>query len=270
LSSPKPPLSPRSTPSPPPSPPTALAPPQIRMLPVALPPRPGPAAAHTREPVSVSTTRYRHGMQYYPEAEPFFDPFDAVARAGSCSPHASTLPRICSCATPNPTTLHFPSSPPPGPTSSHSSNDTENEVSPNSSSSSSERNLDLHDTLEPGLTDADAWAAPIWSQAEWEENKDAETAAAALASYHEQDNATTDENIVTLPRRQNLNRHGTHSVPAQVIAQLYSSHFSSRENVAAESQEIAELYNRHFLDEWYSMPDNAVANAVAMTADTVA
>jgi hypothetical protein len=75
---------------------------------------------------------------------------------------------------------------------------------------------------------------------------------------------------VTLLQRQNLNSHGTHSVPAQVVAQLYFSHFSSRENVAAKSQEIAELYNRYFPDKWYSMPDNAVANAVAVTADTVA
>jgi hypothetical protein len=103
------------------------------------------------------------------------------------------------------------------------------------------------------LPDGDNWAAPIWSQAEW-------------------DVATTpsppDESIV--PQRQNLNSHGTHSVPAQVIAQLYSSHFSIRENVAAETQEVAELYNRYFPDEWYSMPENAVANAVALTADTVA
>jgi hypothetical protein len=181
---------------------------------------------------------------------------------------ANPLPQTRSRPTPSPTMLHFLSSPPPGPTSLHSSNDTGNEASPNSSSSSSERNLDLHDTAEPGLTDANAWAAPIWSQADWEENEDAE--AAALASYHERDNATTDENIVTLPQGQNLNSHGTHSVPIQVIAQLYSNHFSSRENVAAKSQEIAELYNQHFPDEWYSVPENVVADAVAVTADTVA
>jgi hypothetical protein len=202
--------------------------------------------------VSVSTTRYRHGMPYYPEAEPFFDPFDAVARTRSSSPPVSALPQTRSRATPSPPTLHFPSIPPPGPTSLHSSNDTGNAASPNSSSSSSERNLDLRDTAEPGLTDGDNWAAPIWSQAEWDE---------ATPS-------PPDENIV--PQCQNLNSHGTHSVPAQVIAQLYSSHFSSRENVAAESQEIAELYNRHFPDEWYSMPENAVTNTVALTADTVA
>jgi hypothetical protein len=61
-----------------------------------------------------------------------------------------------------------------------------------------------------------------------------------------------------------------HSVPAQVIARLYSSHFSTRENVAAKSQEIVELYNRHFPDAWYSMPENAVANAVALTANAAA
>jgi hypothetical protein len=60
------------------------------------------------------------------------------------------------------------------------------------------------------------------------------------------------------------------SVTAQVIAQLYSSHFSTRENVAAESQEIAELYNRHFPDAWYSMPENAVADTVALTTITAA
>jgi hypothetical protein len=57
--------------------------------------------------------------------------------------------------------------------------------------------------------------------------------------------------------------HGTHSVPAQVIANIYSSHFSTRENVATESQEIAEIYNRHFPDAWYSMPENAIADAEA-------
>jgi hypothetical protein len=168
LPSPEPPLSPVSTPSPPPVPPPALAPPQIRMLPVPLPPR--PVVAHARAPVSVSTTRYRHSMPYYPEAEPFYDLFAAFACARSRSPPASPLPPR---ATPSPPTLHFPSSPPPGPTTlagwnSNSSNDTGNEASQNSSSSSSERDLDLHDT-EPGLTDA------------------------------------TDENIVTLPhRRQNF------------------------------------------------------------------
>jgi hypothetical protein len=42
--------------------------------------------------------------------------------------------------------------------------------------------------------------------------------------------------------------------------------------VAAESQEIAELYNRHFPDAWYSMPENAVADAdaVALTTNTAA
>jgi hypothetical protein len=68
LPSPDPPLSPVSTPSPPPVPPPALAPPQIRMLPVPLPPRPVAAQRATFEPVSASTTRYRHGMPYYPEA----------------------------------------------------------------------------------------------------------------------------------------------------------------------------------------------------------
>jgi hypothetical protein len=106
------------------------------------------------------------------------------------------------------------------------------------------------------LTDGKNWAAPIWSQAEWDE-------------------ATTpsppDENIV--PQRQNLNSHGTHSAPAQAIAQLYSSHFSTRENVAAERQELTELYTQHFPDEWYSILENAVAltaDTVAGTADTVA
>jgi hypothetical protein len=47
-------------------------------------------------------------------------------------------------------------------------------------------------------------------------------------------------------------------------------------NVAAESQEIAKLYNRHFPDVWYSMPENAVADAdavavaVALTTNTAA
>jgi hypothetical protein len=69
----------------------------------------------------------------------------------------------------------------------------------------------------------------------------------------------TDANIVTLPpnHRHNLNSHGTHAVFDQV-AQLHSCHFSSRENVAAKSQEIAALYKQHF-------PDN-----VAETTDTVA
>jgi hypothetical protein len=52
-------------------------------------------------------------------------------------------------------------------------------------------------------------------------------------------------------------------MPAQVIANLYSSHFSTRENVAAESQEVAEIYNWHFPDAWYSMPENAIADAEA-------
>jgi hypothetical protein len=106
LPSPKPPSSPRSTQSPPTVPPPALAPigghqHQVRMLPVVLPLRPTAAAgrararslAHAREPVSVSTTRYRHGLPYYPEAEPFFDLFDAAARARSRLPPASLLPR---------------------------------------------------------------------------------------------------------------------------------------------------------------------------------
>jgi hypothetical protein len=63
-------------------------------------------------------------------------------------------------------------------------------------------------------------------------------------------------------------------VPAQVIATLYSSHFSTRENVAAESQEIAEIYNQHFPDAWYSMPENAIADAeaaaVAIAHNTIA
>jgi hypothetical protein len=85
----------------------------------------------------------------------------------------------------------------------------------------------------------------------------------------------TDENIVTLPhRRQNLNSRGTHTVSAQVVAQLYSRHFSSRENVAAESQEIAALFDQHFPGEWYSIPDtDTVAegdNAIAGTDNTVA
>jgi hypothetical protein len=78
LPSPEPPSSPRSTPLPPPVLRPALAPivghqHQIRMLPVLLPPRPTAAAAagrarahslaHARKPVSVSTTRYRHGMR---------------------------------------------------------------------------------------------------------------------------------------------------------------------------------------------------------------
>jgi hypothetical protein len=67
-------------------------------------------------------------------------------------------------------------------------------------------------------------------------------------------------------QRQNLNSHGTHSVPAQVIATLYTSSFSDRENVVAEGQEIAELYNRHFPDAWYSMPENAIADADAAAA----
>jgi hypothetical protein len=74
LPSPEPPSSPRLTPLPPPVPLPALLPPQIRILPVTLPPRQVPAAArarahslaHARKPVSVSTTRYRHGMRYYP------------------------------------------------------------------------------------------------------------------------------------------------------------------------------------------------------------
>jgi hypothetical protein len=63
-----------------------------------------------------------------------------------------------------------------------------------------------------------------------------------------------------------LNSHGTHSVPAQVIATLYTSSFSDRENVVAEGQEIAEIYNRHFPDAWYSMPENAIADADAAAA----
>jgi hypothetical protein len=59
-------------------------------------------------------------------------------------------------------------------------------------------------------------------------------------------------------------------VPAQVIARLYLSHFSTRENEAAESQEIAKLYNRHFPDAWYSMPEKAIADAVALTANAAA
>jgi hypothetical protein len=180
---------------------------------VPLPPR--PVVAHARAPVSMSTTRYRHSMPYYSEPEPFYDLFATFARARSRSPPASPLPPR---ATPSPPTLHFPSSPPPGPTTlagwnSNSSNDTGNEASQNSSSSSSERDLGLHDT-EPGLTDA------------------------------------TDENIVTLPhRRQNLISNGTHAVSNQVVAQLYSRHFSSRENAAAKSQEIAALFDQHFPDE---------------------
>jgi hypothetical protein len=245
-------------------------------LPVELQPRPTAAAAtghaHVRQqqqhperhltharkhhltraskPVSASTTRYRHGLPYYPEAEPFFDQFDAAACARSCLPPTSLLLRPRS--TPSPPTLHFPSSPPPEPTFPPSSNNTGNAASPNSSSSSlSERNLNLCDTAESGLTDGENWAAPIWNQAEWDE---ATTPSPPTAGNWDVTPipSSPDESIV--PQRQNLNSHGKHSVPAQVIARLYSSHFSTRENVAAESHEITELYNRHFPDAWYSMP----------------
>jgi hypothetical protein len=89
----------------------------------------------------------------------------------------------------------------------------------------------------------------------------------------ENESVVPDESVV---QRQNLNSHGTHSVPAQVIARLYSSHFSTRENVAAESQEIAELYNWHFWDAWYLMLENAIADAdavavaIALTTNTAA
>jgi hypothetical protein len=69
-------LSPISTP--PQLPPPALSLPQIRMLPVPLPPRPVAAQRAPLEPVSASTTRYRHGIPFYPEAETFYNPFDAV------------------------------------------------------------------------------------------------------------------------------------------------------------------------------------------------
>jgi hypothetical protein len=96
---------------------------------------------------------------------------------------------------------------------------------------------------EPGLTDGENWAAPIWSQAEWDE---ATTPSPPPAGIWDETliPSSPDESIV--PQRQNLNSHGTHSLPAQVIAQLYSSHFSTRKNVSAKSQEIAELYNQHF------------------------
>jgi hypothetical protein len=266
LPSPKPPMSPGSTPPPPAVPPPALAVPppalapiaghqhQIRMLPVELsvelPPRPTAAATgrarvrqqqqqqperhlmHASKPVSASTTRYRHGLPYYPEAELFFNPFDAAARARSRSPPASPLPRPCS--TPSPPTLHFPSSPLAGPTSPPSSNDTGNAASPNSSSSSSsERNLNPLDTAETGLTDGENCAAPIWSQAEWDE---ATTPSPPAAGNWDVTPIPSSPDESVVPQRQNLNSHGTHSVPAQVIARLYSSHFSTRENVAAESQ----------------------------------
>jgi hypothetical protein len=94
LPSPETPLSPVSTPLPPPVPPAALALPQIRMLPVPLQPSPVAAQRATLEPVWASTTRYRHGLPYYPEAEPFYDPFDAVARSRSpCPASPLLLPR---------------------------------------------------------------------------------------------------------------------------------------------------------------------------------
>jgi hypothetical protein len=116
------------------------------------------------------------------------------------------------------------------------------------------------------LTDGKNWAAPIWSQAEWDEATTPSPPAAGNLDVTPIP-SSPDESVVP---RQNLNSHGTHSVPAQVIARLYSSHFSTRENVAAESQEIAELYNRHFPDAWYSMPENAVADAAALTANAAA
>jgi hypothetical protein len=125
---------------------------------------------------------------------------------------------------------------------SPSSNNTGNAASLNSSSSS-ERDLNLQDTEETGLTN------------------------------DKNESVVPDESVV---QRQNLNSHGTHSVPAQVIARLYSSHFSTRENVAAESQEIAELYNWHFWDAWYLMLENAIADAdavavaIALTTNTAA
>jgi hypothetical protein len=75
--------------------------------------------------------------------------------------------------------------------------------------------------------------------------------------------------------------HGTHAVSAEVVAQLYSPHFSSRENVAAERQEIAALFDQYFPDEWFSMPDTGTVaegnknvaegnNAVVETNNTVA
>jgi hypothetical protein len=74
----------------------------------------------------------------------------------------------------------------------------------------------------------------------------------------------TDANIVTLPPNHchNLNSLGTHAVSAQVVAQLYSSHFSSRENVAAKSQEVATLYEQHF-------PDNEANAAADNDADSI-
>jgi hypothetical protein len=115
---PEPPTSPWSTPPPPITPPPPAVPPpalapltghkhQIRMLPAELPPRPTAAVSgragaiqqqqerhltRSSEPVSASTTRYPYGMGYLQEAELFFDPFDAAARARSCLPPASPLP----------------------------------------------------------------------------------------------------------------------------------------------------------------------------------
>jgi hypothetical protein len=116
------------------------------------------------------------------------------------------------------------------------------------------------------LTVGKNFAAPIWSQAEWDEAPTPSPPAAGNWDVTPTP-SSPDERIVPDEsfERQNLNSHGTHSVPAQVIARLYSSHFSNtRENVAAESQEIAEIYNRHFPDAWYSMPENAVADADAV------
>jgi hypothetical protein len=216
-------------------------------------------AAQTRAgcPYDIAATRYRHVTGYERGAAPFFDLFDAVARARSRSPP----PRLETTSPPDsPPTLHFPSSPPPGLTTS--SNDTGNAASPNSSSSSSDRNFNLQDTAESGLKGIESWAAPMWTQAECDE---APTPSPPAAGNCSPTPSLPDERIVPDGsfERQNLNSHGTHSVPAQVIANLYSSHFSTRENVAAESQEIAEIYNRHFPDAWYSMPENAVADAEA-------
>jgi hypothetical protein len=145
-----------------------------------------------------------------------------------------------------------------------SSNDTGNAASLNSSSSLSS-NLNLQETEETGLTAGENFAAPICSQAELDEAPTPSPPAAGNWDVTPTP-SSPDECIVPDKRfeRQNLNSHGTHSVPAQVIARLYSSHFSTtRENVAAESQEIAEIYNLHFLDASYSMPENAIADAEA-------
>ena len=176
----------------------------------------------------IVSTRYRHVTS----PVQFFDPFDAVARARSRSPRRPLDHPFLETTSPpdsppdSPNTLHFPSSPPPGPTTTTS-------ASPTSSPDSSPINLQT----DSGLTDE--CVVPV-----------------------------IDECFVHGGgvQRQNLNSHGTHSVPAQVIATLYSSSFSDRENVVAEGQEIAEIYYRHFPDAWYSMPENAIADADAAAA----